>query len=361
MKPHIVFISYSSKNVDIANTIYNMLESRHISCWMAPYDLITGEDYGASIEEAIRTSQIIVFIFSKFGNKSRWVKSELSIAFSEQKLIIPFKIDNTTPEGIVRMVLTKSQWIEALNESNEHYARLLERINAALDTSVIREKWENRFSKMTSDLKKIPITVLSIILLLFSKYVNEAFLLLNYYTLKDTVLQYSEMTLIMTIVSIIASTSICLFLRNEGRKWNKIVLTTIIIIATSFFAFWEVIRDFRTGETISFSFNLGDSALLFALVFVMIIPAIAAYFFIVRRIPSTLIFFFFYWTLFFGIYINSPWAIISCIPVILLYFHTSYMWYKNISNTALVFLVITISIYLGMNFVNYSTLLYGDT
>lgn len=359
MKQHKVFISYSSKNVDIANTIYDMLESRHISCWMAPRDLITGEDYGSSIEEAIRTAQIIVFVFSKYGNKSQWVRSELSIAFSEQKLIIPFKIDNTNPEGIVRMVLTKSQWIDALSESNEHYSKLLERISAALDTTNVKENTKNRIIKITEGVRTWPILLCSIAVLLSSKYINELFLLVNYHSLKGTILQYPEMTLYMTIVSIIASTSICLFLRNEGRKWNKIVLTTVLVVALSFFSFWEVIIEFRSGEEITFSMNIGDSGLLFSLAFVMSIPAIAAYFFIVRRIPLALVFFFFYWTLFFGIYVNSSWTIISCIPIIILYCYTCYLWYKKISISAMITFVVTISIYLGMNFVDYSSLIYN--
>lgn len=328
MKQHKVFISYSSKNLDIANTIYNMLESRHISCWMAPRDLITGEDYGTSIEEAIRTSQIVIFVFSKFGNKSRWVQSELAIAFSEQKIIIPFKIDNVSPKGIVRMVLTKSQWVEALNESNEHYAKLLERVNVALDESTIKENSRYRILKMIENIRKWPILLCSIILLLSSKYIYKVFYLIAYYQNS-----WPELSSIMTLVSIIVSTSICLFLKNDGRKWNKIVLTAILII------------------TIGIFFILGGNFNLVSLMSLIItIPAITAYYVIIRRIPSVLILFLFYITLLFGIFIDSPWTIMLCIPIILLYVYTSYLWYKKISNTILAIIITTISIYLGMNF-----------
>lgn len=360
MKTHRVFISYSSKNIDIANNIYNMLDSRNISCWMAPRYLITGEDYSSSIEKAITSADIIIFIFSKHGLKSRWVKSELSIAFSEQKLIISFKIDNSVPEGIVRMILTKSQWIDALNESNEHYRNLLERVTEALECNTKNESFSCRLLNMMRHIKITPVIILSLLLMFFAKYVNETFLLFNINVLGGGGFQYPEMSIIMTVVSIIVSFSVCYVLRNEGRKWNKVVLMTVFLFAIFMFTFWEMFRSFRYGGNINLSLDIGQPMLILLLFFVLLTPAICAYFFIVRRIPDSIIYFFFYLTIVFGIRIPSPYTIVAILPVFLLYCITSYSWYKFFSNVTIAVFLITLSIYFGMNFVDYTTLVYGS-
>ena len=166
------------------------------------------------------------------------------------------------------------------------------------------------------------------------------------------------MTLIMTFVSIVASISICIFLKNEGRKWNKIVLSSTLLISILFFAFWEIFRCIRYNESLNLSF-LGDSPLLLiVLLIVMSIPAIASYHIIIRRSPGALFIFFFYLTILFGIRINSPWTIISTIPIVLIYLYLSYKWYKKISNFSIIVLLIIISIYIGMNFTNYTQIIY---
>ncbi len=62
--PHDVFISHSSKNKGIAETICKALESGSIRCWMAPCNINPGEVWAASVTEAIKSSQLMVLIYS---------------------------------------------------------------------------------------------------------------------------------------------------------------------------------------------------------------------------------------------------------------------------------------------------------
>jgi hypothetical protein len=57
---HDVFISHSSKDKDIANTVCEKLEENDIKCWIAPRDIQPGDDWSTTIIRAIKKSKIMV-------------------------------------------------------------------------------------------------------------------------------------------------------------------------------------------------------------------------------------------------------------------------------------------------------------
>lgn len=50
------------------------LESRGIRCWIAPRDIIPGEDWGAAIIDAIKDARAMVLVFSSHSNESDQIK-----------------------------------------------------------------------------------------------------------------------------------------------------------------------------------------------------------------------------------------------------------------------------------------------
>lgn len=96
---HDVFISYSSRNKPTALAICHVLEGHGVRCWMAPRDIPPGADYGDVIDEAIVACRLFVLVFSEPASLSQWVKGELNLAFTEKKIIIPYRIDETPVEG----------------------------------------------------------------------------------------------------------------------------------------------------------------------------------------------------------------------------------------------------------------------
>lgn len=59
-----VFISYSSKNPEVAQAICHTLEEHSIRCWMAPRNIPPGRDYGDMIDEAIVRCKVFLFVYS---------------------------------------------------------------------------------------------------------------------------------------------------------------------------------------------------------------------------------------------------------------------------------------------------------
>lgn len=113
--PYDVFISYSHKDKPVADVICANLESIGIRCWIAPRDIAPGMDWPTAISAAIALSRVMVLVFSADSNRSKQVGNEISLAFDNNLIIIPFKIDNTSPEPGKQYYLARTHWLDAMN------------------------------------------------------------------------------------------------------------------------------------------------------------------------------------------------------------------------------------------------------
>ena len=137
---HDVFISYSSKNKTTALAICHVLEEHRIRCWMAPRDIPHGADYGDVIDEAIVSCRLFILVFSGPATLSQWVKGELNLAFTERKIIIPYRIDETPLKGAMRLILNQTHWIEAYPDAATRFGELVEAAERFLGRSVTSEQ-----------------------------------------------------------------------------------------------------------------------------------------------------------------------------------------------------------------------------
>ena len=124
---HDVFISYSSKNATTAQAICHELEDNHIKCWMAPRDIPVGAKYASVISKAIKDCKVVVLVFSEQSAISPWVESEINIAFSNRKPIVPYKIDTANLENYDEfyLMLNNRHWIEAYPDFKTRFTELV--------------------------------------------------------------------------------------------------------------------------------------------------------------------------------------------------------------------------------------------
>jgi hypothetical protein len=122
-----VFISHSSLDRPVADAICAFLEARQIRCWMAPRDILPGEEWGDSILRGIQTCQIMVLIFSKAANDSGPVRSEVDRAVNARKVLIPFRIQNVAPTGAMEFHIGRRHWLEAYQPPMEKHLEYLAR------------------------------------------------------------------------------------------------------------------------------------------------------------------------------------------------------------------------------------------
>lgn len=138
MKNKSVFISYSNKNKDIANRICQELEKHGILCWIAPRDIKGGEKYGDVIDKVIMSCKVVVLVYSKMSSLSNWVSGEVNVAFTENKEIIPFRIDETPLSGQNRIMLAQKQCIDAFPDYKVKLQTLVDTVGSILSLDMTK-------------------------------------------------------------------------------------------------------------------------------------------------------------------------------------------------------------------------------
>ncbi len=118
---HRVFICHSSTDKAVADAACAALEAQRIPCWIAPRDILAGEEYGEAIIEALSSCQIVLLVFSNAANSSSQVRREIERALSKEKIIVPFRIERVMPSRAMEFALGNTHWLDALTPPLEHY------------------------------------------------------------------------------------------------------------------------------------------------------------------------------------------------------------------------------------------------
>jgi hypothetical protein len=118
---HDVFISYSSKDKPTADAVCATLESRGVRCWIAPRDVLPGEDYAAELVNAIHESRLVVLVFSAGANQSPQVLREMERAVNRGLPILPLRIENVPPSAAMEYYISSRHWLDALTTPLEQH------------------------------------------------------------------------------------------------------------------------------------------------------------------------------------------------------------------------------------------------
>jgi DNA-binding response OmpR family regulator len=94
------FISYSSKDHEIAEQLYLDLLNKGIKCWFAPEDLKIGDRLRLALDQAIRIHDKLMVLLSESSVGSQWVEKEVETAFERERLenrvvLFPIRLDDT--------------------------------------------------------------------------------------------------------------------------------------------------------------------------------------------------------------------------------------------------------------------------
>lgn len=124
---HDVFISYSSKDKLTADAACAVLEAKGIRCFIAPRDILPGDDWGETIVDAIHKSRLLVLVFSANANLSQQIKREVERAVNAGLPIIPLRIENVMPAKALEYFLSTPHWLDAFTPPlAKHLAYLAE-------------------------------------------------------------------------------------------------------------------------------------------------------------------------------------------------------------------------------------------
>ena len=128
-----VFISHVDEDKKTADAMCHYLEEQKIRCWIAPRDILPGQDVAQAIVQGIKKTKIFVLVCSHFSLRSAFVQRETNLAVSDEKIIIPFKIDDCSLDGTgMRLYLNDRHWIEAVPKPEKAFGDLAAAIIAFL-------------------------------------------------------------------------------------------------------------------------------------------------------------------------------------------------------------------------------------
>ena len=111
---HIVFISYSNKDKNVADTVCSTLEGNGIRCWIAPRDITPGAPFAEAIIDGIKGSKIFVLIFSSNSNQSNQVIKEVDRAVHHGLAIIPLRLEDVSMSKQLEYYVSDVHWLDAI-------------------------------------------------------------------------------------------------------------------------------------------------------------------------------------------------------------------------------------------------------
>lgn len=128
-----VFISYSRKDLDIVKPIHESLVKASISCWLDVEGMYSGVSYKKIIVDAIKHSKVLLFMSSESSNQSSNVVSEISLAMSYGKRIIPVRLDMSTySESIEYDIINHDYVVYDQSRAEESNREILKKIASSL-------------------------------------------------------------------------------------------------------------------------------------------------------------------------------------------------------------------------------------
>ncbi len=122
-----IFISYTSSDKVVADSLVAYLEGMGFNCFIAPRDIDPGRNYGANIVSAIEDCKLVVLIASHSINESEHCHNEVDVIVDRKKPILPIVIEEFDLDDDYRYYLGRKQQILAYPEKIEkYYAKILD-------------------------------------------------------------------------------------------------------------------------------------------------------------------------------------------------------------------------------------------
>ena len=122
-----VYLSYSSKDKDLASDIASRLSEEGYDVWNWQEELFPGDNWAKNLGEALEQSDAMIVLISKDSMDSWVVRKEISYAIGSQRYegrLIPIQI-GSLPRSSIPWILTKMNLIRAVKDRDEIVNRIV--------------------------------------------------------------------------------------------------------------------------------------------------------------------------------------------------------------------------------------------
>src|SRR5207247_4871943 len=102
-------------------------------CWIAPRDVLPGQDYGEALIDAISASALMLLVLSARSNTSPQVRREVERAASKDIPILPLRIEDVALSKGMEYFISAGHWLDATQDPLEsHLERLAQAVQRLL-------------------------------------------------------------------------------------------------------------------------------------------------------------------------------------------------------------------------------------
>jgi eukaryotic-like serine/threonine-protein kinase len=107
-----VFLSHASADKETADRLCRLIEDQGVRCWIAPRDILPGDNYGEAIVRALEGTSVTVLLLSSSSNSSVHVIHEVERAISKRKIVVPVRLERIIPDKALELHLSTAQWLD---------------------------------------------------------------------------------------------------------------------------------------------------------------------------------------------------------------------------------------------------------
>lgn len=158
-----VFVSYSSKNQQMADSVRLMLIEKSIPCWMAPYDIPAGSKYAFVINDALENCSCLVLLLTNASQESQFVEREIERAITYKKPIIPMQLEDLQLNSGFKFYIGNSQIIAVpeLRADSSEFNRVIDGIYQFIKNDNASIKQSDHTTMIPTIKQKCEITIFS--------------------------------------------------------------------------------------------------------------------------------------------------------------------------------------------------------
>ena len=115
---HDVFISYSRKDIKIAEGLCEVLRQNGVDYWIDDNNIHGSANFLAEITKNLKQCKAVIFVASANSAASEWTQKELLFAIKHSKDIIPYKIGEFSfdDNDELDFVFSNVQWVDSVDK-----------------------------------------------------------------------------------------------------------------------------------------------------------------------------------------------------------------------------------------------------
>ncbi|MBQ7339399.1 MAG: toll/interleukin-1 receptor domain-containing protein [Clostridia bacterium] len=150
-----IFISYTTNDKAVADSLVAYLEGLGYDCFIAPRDIDPGKAYAANLMTAISNCKLVVLIASQSINNSEHCLNEVDVVTERKKPILPIFIEEFSLNDDYRYYLGRKQQIFAYPDKFEKYfSKILDGIEGYCPRTNKKAKIEEAEDEITEKATK---------------------------------------------------------------------------------------------------------------------------------------------------------------------------------------------------------------